>query len=157
MLNSLPTIPEYYKKFIDKDVDLRLNPKQCCPFHKEDTPSFSYSAEREVWRCFGACKCGGDVIALHQKLRHIQTRKEAKQSLESIYGIKQTMQETSFDTEPATVNSLRLELEMVYQKALILANKPERWIELDYAMSKYPVEAVELEALVQGWTLKTGG
>ena len=45
----LPTIPEYYMDFINKNVDLTKEPKQCCPFHKEDTPSFSYSAMKKVW------------------------------------------------------------------------------------------------------------
>ena len=67
MASSLISIPEYFTRFIDRSIDLTKIPKICCPFHEEDTPSFSYSSEKGLWRCFGACKVGGDVIALHQK------------------------------------------------------------------------------------------
>lgn len=80
IIGRLPTIPEYYQRFIDQKVNLLWEPKQCCPFHKEDTPSFSYSVEKDVWRCFGACKCGGDVVALHRKNYHLKSREDALRS-----------------------------------------------------------------------------
>lgn len=33
----------------------------CCPFHHEKTPSFSVSADKGLYHCFG-CKAGGNVI-----------------------------------------------------------------------------------------------
>lgn len=32
-----------------------------CPFHKEKTPSFTVSAEKGIFKCFG-CKKGGNII-----------------------------------------------------------------------------------------------
>ena len=39
-----------------------------CPAHVEKTPSFFIYPDRQLWRCFGACAHGGDVITLAQRL-----------------------------------------------------------------------------------------
>lgn len=43
----------------------------CCPFHEEDTPSFSVSASLGLWYCFGACSQGGDQISFLQRLDNL--------------------------------------------------------------------------------------
>lgn len=147
---ALPTIPEYYKQMINSSVDLALSPKQCCPFHQEDTPSFSYNGEKGIWRCFGACKCGGDVIDLHKKNYHLRTRQEAENSLNALCGI---MSHVKLETAPTSqfINVDKVESEILYQKALLLANNPDRWDELDYLMSKVPIDYISLQELINRW------
>ena len=51
----------------------------CCPFHHEKTPSFSVSASKQLFHCFG-CKAGGDVFRFVQ----LYYRWDFKQALEEL-------------------------------------------------------------------------
>ena len=55
-----------------------LRKKQCCPFHKEKTPSFCISQSKQIFKCFG-CGEGGDCITLVSKLLNINAYESAKQ------------------------------------------------------------------------------
>lgn len=61
--------------------------KANCPFHTEKTPSFMVSAERQTWRCYGACGAGGDVLDF-AKRQHGWTMAEAIQELAKQAGIE---------------------------------------------------------------------
>lgn len=151
-----PTIPEYYEEYIDNKVDLLSAPKQCCPFHKEDTPSFSYSAEKGRWRCFGGCKAGGDVVDLHMKNYSISTRKEAEESLDALYGVVRR-KKVELSEDLVVVNEEKIENEEIYQKAILMANTVDRQMELIYVMSKIPVDYLEVNQLVFSWEDKDMG
>jgi len=44
-----------------------------CPFHKENTPSFSVSPDKQIFHCFG-CGAGGNVIHFISKIENIDFR-----------------------------------------------------------------------------------
>jgi DNA primase len=68
-----------------------------CPFHEEKTPSFSVSAERGFFHCFG-CGVGGSVFDFVMRVEGL-TFPEALQSLARRYGI--TLPQA--DGEPASI------------------------------------------------------
>lgn len=148
---KLPSVPEYYQKYIDPNCDLIQTPKQCCPFHKENTPSFSYDIRTGRWSCFGKCHTHGDVIDMHQRWFHLSTRQEAEKDLCEKYGVDVKKPET-LKTEQTIVSSEKVEDNVVFNRALLLANTPERWAQLDYAMSKYPYNRLDIEELIFNWS-----
>lgn len=61
------------------------NYKGLCPFHREKTPSFVVSEQKQIFTCFG-CGATGDVIAFVQKL-HGLTFPEALEKLAAECGV----------------------------------------------------------------------
>lgn len=72
----MPTPVEEIKQKIDL-IDfiqeyIRLTPagsnfRAVCPFHREKTPSFMVSSEKQIWHCFG-CGEGGDIFGFLMRM-----------------------------------------------------------------------------------------
>ena len=58
----------------------------CCPFHDDKTPSFVVTPDKGLWRCFGACDAGGDVITFLCKSEGVSFR-HAVERLRSQAGV----------------------------------------------------------------------
>ncbi len=143
--SRLISIPQYFRDYVDPEVDLETQPTQPCPFHNEKNgKSFSYSKRLGIWRCFGQCHCGGDVIDLHRLNYKLANRDDAKESLYRILGIK-LEDEISFVKEEIEVNEQDVHRRRVYALALSLAKQPDDWLDLDYILSKVPYDVTELE------------
>src|ERR1041384_4505241 len=74
-----------------------------CPFHNEKTPSFSVSASKGIYKCFG-CGRGGNVVTFvqeHEKLSFV----EAIRWLADYYKIE--LQET--ERSPEQIQSQQVE------------------------------------------------
>lgn len=152
ILGRIPTVPEYYKEFINSSVELLDAPKQCCPFHEENTPSFSYNIETGRWSCFGKCHAHGDVVGMHMRHFKLSSRTEAQKSLNAIYEVEapSTLDDV-IDRSKFFTNEKKVRSNIAYSKAVAMANTPERWLQLDYVMSIHPFETYRLYELMEDW------
>lgn len=142
-MGTLPSIPEYFKRYVNSNIDLNTETSIPCPFHHEEHgKSFTYSPTKKVFRCWGACHTGGDVIALHQLNHKYKTRDEAKRSLYAMFEIDN---KPSFRKKEVTVNEEEVKERVAYANALRVAKTVDDWIELDYIMSFYPIDVEKLE------------
>jgi DNA primase len=76
-------------EIIDSHVPLKKagrEHKACCPFHDEKTPSFTVSAEKQFYHCFG-CGAHGTVIGFLMNFRHLEFV-EAVESLAQRLGLE---------------------------------------------------------------------
>ena len=64
-------IAEFIRSYIPF-IPAGKNFKALCPFHKEKTPSFMISPERQTWHCFGACGEGGDIFKFLMKYENLE-------------------------------------------------------------------------------------
>ena len=141
-IKSTITVAQYFKQYINPKINLEETPSICCPFHKEDTPSFSYSKEKKIWRCWGACKVGGDVINLHKKAYKLKTREDAIASLALL--LKLDSDEVVLVEREVKTDEDLVEYRVAYAKALAIADKARTasWdiaatLELDYIMTQH--------------------
>ena len=146
LLSKLPTVPQYYTQFVNPNVDLNETPYQACPFHGETNgKSFSYSKQLGIWRCFGACHCGGNVVDLHKLNYRLKTYEEAERSLCQLVGIEIESAEVSFEEEVIEVDKNEVYRKRVLACAMNLAKTVDDYIELDYIVSKVPYDVKDLE------------
>ena len=59
-------IVEVIKEYIQVKA-AGANFQALCPFHREKSPSFVISPEKQIWHCFG-CGKGGDVLSFVQNM-----------------------------------------------------------------------------------------
>jgi DNA primase len=65
--NELVSVVEQY---VTLDRKSSSNYFGLCPFHQEDTPSFSVSPSKQIFYCFG-CHKGGNVITFVKEIEHV--------------------------------------------------------------------------------------
>lgn len=153
----LPTVPEYYEEHISRGTDLTMYPKQCCPFHQENTPSFSYNIQSGRWSCFGKCHAHGDVVDMHMRYYHFISREEAQRDLEVRYNVpRESAMQKMLRASSILVRKDTVDDESTYALALSLANTPERWVELDYVMSIHPFDRARIQTLINKWQYPDG-
>lgn len=70
----------------------------CCPFHKEKTPSFSVSQQKQFFKCFG-CGASGNVIGFLMRYEGLSYPEAIRKLAESI---GMTVPETRRDRETRT-------------------------------------------------------
>lgn len=88
-------------------VNIRLRGRNhvgLCPFHNEKTPSFTVSADKQIFYCFG-CHTGGDVIAFVREFEKL-SYPEAIRFLAEKYAIEMPRETDMDPSKSSEVESL---------------------------------------------------
>jgi len=76
---------KFYEKFFHgiKEQSFNSEFKAICPFHRDSSPSFSFSNETGQFYCHG-CKAKGDIFDFYAKIKNPDSKKDFKQILNGI-------------------------------------------------------------------------
>ncbi|MBU1049545.1 DNA primase [Candidatus Bipolaricaulota bacterium] len=118
--------------------------KAKCPFHKDDTPSMTVSAEKGLWHCFG-CGEGGDVIGFVMKIERLSFIEVVRRLAEEVGlsfeaaddGARDELKSLMADVANAFARNLRSDAGEKARDYLISRGYPEScWLKygLGYAM-----------------------
>ncbi len=124
--------------FIGQYVEVKKagrNFKANCPFHQEKTPSFVISPDRQIWRCFGTCGEGGDVISFLMKMDNL-TFYEALKELADRVGIK--LESVQYDDKEWSRKELLYQINHAAQKfySFLLSSEKYGKIAHDYVINR---------------------
>jgi len=123
-----------------------------CPFHDEKTASFSVSAKKQIYHCFG-CGVGGNVINFvmdYEKLTFIEAVKElAERANIELEEFSVSEQEISDTTRFYTINEFAVDL---YHKALFSSKgkKPLEYL-IKRGLSKQTIEKFKIGYAPDEW------
>ena len=82
-----------------------------CPFHKEKSPSFSVSPDKQIFHCFG-CGLGGDVFRFVSQIENIPFR-EAVEMLAERVGVEVPKSDSEGDSETLKLKSRVYEINQI--------------------------------------------
>lgn len=124
-----------------------------CPFHGEQTPSFSVSQDKQIFHCFG-CGAGGNAITFVMDIEQLSFQ-EAVSKLGSRVGIELEVETPSHQQEPVSKEESRMKeahlFAMEYYHHLLL-NTEEGEIALHYLEERgFSTELIEQYGI--GWSL----
>ena len=77
----------------------------CCPFHNENTPSFSVSARNNIFKCFG-CGESGDAIKFVEKIENVDFI-EAIKIIAKYYNIPIVEENTTLNEEQVKIKKAK--------------------------------------------------
>ena len=100
---------------VSQHIKLRRTGKNfvgLCPFHKEKTPSFTVSIEKQIYYCFG-CHSGGNAINFLMNYENL-TFQETLENLGRQYGVEVTQR--SGEKRTSTLEALSKLAEYYHQQ-----------------------------------------
>ena len=123
-----------------------------CPFHKEKSPSFSVSPDKQIFHCFG-CGAGGNVFHFISKIENVNFI-ESMQILSDRVGIQLPTLESGEDSKKQLLKSKVYEINEIaaqfYHENLY---KPTSKIAQDY-VKKRRMDNKTLKAFTIGYSCK---
>lgn len=119
------------------------NFKGLCPFHREKSPSFMVSPERQSWHCFG-CALGGDIFTFFMRHENIEFG-EAMRALAEKAGVELKHENPAEYKYSGLLFDLNDAAKNFFKKALAAAPIAQKYL-ADRGLKKETIDEFEI-----GW------
>lgn len=130
-----------------------VNYKAPCPFHKEKTPSFMVSRDKQIWHCFG-CGEGGDIFGFVMRMEGVEFP-EALRILANKAGVQLKKQDPALYNQKTKLLDLLAEATKFYHRLLL--ESPQAQKALDYLLNrkitKETIEEFQIGYAPDGWEI----
>ena len=127
------------------------NYKALCPFHREKTPSFMVSGERQIWKCFG-CGEGGDIFAFVMKMEGLEFP-EALRLLAGKAGVVLKQQNPQVSSQKNKLLEI-LDLATKYYHRVLLDSSQAKQAK-DYLIKERSLDEETLENFYLGFAIES--
>lgn len=121
-----------------------VNFRALCPFHREKTPSFVVSPEKQIWHCFG-CSEGGDIFTFVMKMEGLSFV-EALRMLASKAGVTLRRQDPKLTTQRNRLLDI-LEISAKYYHKILTDNNEAK------SVRQYLEKRNLIEDSIQEWQI----
>jgi DNA primase len=147
-------IEDIIKRYVPTLTKKGKNFVGLCPFHKEKTPSFTVSPDKQMFYCFG-CHEGGNVFTFISKVEHVDFVESVK-IVGELVGIPVRDDVKSKDDEYSRLLKINELIASSYRTAL---HKPENRHALEYLLNRgvteQSIEEFALGYAPDGWHYAT--
>lgn len=102
-----------------------------CPFHKEKTPSFTVSEDKQLFHCFG-CGAGGDVISFIEKIEGLDYVNALK-FLADKAGIileEESVEHKKISERKSRLYDINKDICMFFYKNLLTEKRPQSYLKM---------------------------
>lgn len=126
---TLAMVLEHYQIALSKSGN---NYTACCPIHKGSNPKqFSVNMERNIWKCFGDCQKGGNVLDFVSAMENGISIHESALKLKNWFFAGDTVDTKATDQPPGQTKVKKAGSELVRKEKQTLVNQP-----LPFALKK---------------------
>jgi len=121
-----------------------------CPFHKEKTPSFSISPEKQIFQCFG-CNTGGNIFTFISKIENIGFIESVKR-VADIAGIELNYEKDEVSAATTSIRRINKYAMSFYQSYLLSDNgSPGKKYLIDRGVSEEAISSFMLGFSPDSW------
>ena len=106
---------------ISREVEVKrkgVNYFGICPFHDENTPSFSVSQSKQIYKCFGGCDAGGNVFTFIMEFYKLTFFESAKLLADRYNIILDISDNYSSSNEYSFLKAVHEEASLIFQQNL---------------------------------------